>query len=106
MKGLTIESGFASIIRLLSRLAFSAEPLGIKDADSPNLAKIGAVTVPTLIIHGEYDSLIPFIEGESLFHNVAAKDKHLVVIPRANHNNIMWLGMEHYLEAIKEFVLA
>lgn len=106
MKGLVIESGFATIINLLSHLGFPTEHLGFKDVDFPNLAKIRTVTVPTLIIHGEYDSLIPSTEGEALFHNVAAKDKRIVIIPRANHNDIMWVGMERYLEAIKRLVFS
>jgi hypothetical protein len=106
IKGLIIESGFASIIKLLPRLGFPTEYLGFKDVDFPNLAKIRTITLPTLIIHGEYDSLIPSSEGEALFHNVAAKGKRLLIIPNANHNDIMFVGMERYLEAIKEFIFA
>ena len=106
IKGLIIESGFASIVKLLSHLGFPIEYLGVEDTDFPNLAKLRAITKPMLIIHGEYDSLVPPSEGEALFHNAAAKDKRLVVIPKADHNNIMWVGMERYLQAIKEFVLA
>lgn len=106
MKGLIIESGFASVVNLLSMLGFPFEALGIEDAGFPNLAKIRAITVPTLIIHGEYDSLIPPAEGEALFHNVAAEDKRLVIIPRASHNDIMWVGRERYFQSIKEFVFA
>ena len=105
IKGLIIESGFASIIKLLSHLGLPAEYLGVRDIDFPNLAKIRTVTAPTLIIHGEYDSRVPPSQGEALFHNAAAKDKSLVVIPEADHNDIMWVGMERYLQAIKEFVL-
>jgi len=104
MKGLIIESGFASIIKLLSHLGFPTEHVGFKDVDFPNLAKIRTVTVPTLIIHGEYDSLIPSSEGETLFHNAAAQDKRIIIIPQANHNDIMWVGMERYLEAIKKLI--
>jgi Hydrolases of the alpha/beta superfamily len=106
MKGLIIESGFASITNLLSHLGFPAELPVVEYADFPNLAKIRTIITPMLIIHGEYDNLIPSAEGEALFHNAAAKDKRLVIIPKADHNNIMWVGMERYLEAIKEFVLA
>ena len=104
MKGLIIESGFATIAKLLSLLGFPAKSLGVEDVEFPNLAKIRKVTVPTLIIHGEYDNIIPFTEGEALFNNVATKDKRLLIIPGATHNDIMWVGMEHYLGAIKEFV--
>jgi hypothetical protein len=106
IKGLIIESGFASVINLFSHLGLPAKFPGIEDASFPNLTKIQTITLPALIIHGEYDSLIPFTEGETLFHNVAAKDKRLVIIPKANHNDIMLVGMERYFKAIKEFVFA
>jgi pimeloyl-ACP methyl ester carboxylesterase len=106
IKGLIIESGFAALINLLFHLGFPAESLGIKDPEFPNLAKIRTITVPTLIIHGEYDQIIPASEGEALFHNTAAKNKRLVIIPGANHNDIMWIGKEKYFQAIKEFTFA
>jgi hypothetical protein len=106
MKGLIIESGFGSVVRFLSHIGFPAKHLDIEDIDFPNVAKIRTITIPTLVIHGEYDSLILPSEGEDLFHNVAAKAKRLVIIPRANHNNIMLVDMEQYLAAIREFVFA
>ncbi len=104
IQGLIIESGFATIINLLSHLGFPAQLLDVEDADFPNLAKIRTITLPTLIMHGEHDTLIPPGEGKSLFHNAATKDKHLVIIPKADHNDIMLVGMERYLQAIKEFI--
>jgi len=106
MKGLIIESGFAALINLLFHLGLSAESLGIEDLEFPNLAKIRTITIPILIIHGEYDQIIPPSEGEALFHNAAAKDRRLVIIPGANHNDIMLAGMEKYFKAIKEFTFA
>ena len=100
---LIIESGFAALINLLFHLGFPAESLGIEDLEFPNLAKIRTITLPILIIHGEYDQIIPASEGEALFQNTAAKDKKLVIIPGANHNDIMWIGKERYFRAIREF---
>ena len=104
IKGLIIESGFAALINLLSHLGFPAQLLDVEDADFPNLAKIRTITRPTLIMHGEHDTLIPPSEGKALFHNAATKDKHLVIIPKADHNDIMLVGMERYSQAIKEFI--
>ena len=59
INGLVIESGFASTVRLMTRLGFSRDFLGIKDFGFPNLSKIRTITLPTLIIHAECDSLIP-----------------------------------------------
>lgn len=104
--GLIIESGFASTVRLMTRLGFPQEYLGIKDFGFPNLSKIRTVTLPTLILHGEYDSLIPLAEAEDLFANVATAQKRLVIIPEAEHNDIIVRDMGLYFGAIEEFVSA
>ena len=104
IKGLIIESGFGSIIKLLLHLDFPIGFLNFKDTESPNLSKIRFVTIPTLIIHGERDTIIPRSEAQTLFENSAAENKHLVIIPGADHNDIMQVGLENYLKAIKEFV--
>ena len=104
MKGLLIESGFASILRLLKHLGFPTQLPGIDDVTFPNMSKMRLITLPTLILHGEYDSLIPVAEARDLFENAAAKDKHLLIINEADHNDIMLVGMERYFTAIREFV--
>lgn len=104
--GLIIESGFASIGRLVDLLNVPAERL---EADrsklSFNVDRIGSIAIPTLIIHGEYDTLIPVQHGRDLYHHSGAKEKELVVIPGATHNDIFLIGMEQYLEAIRRFVV-
>jgi uncharacterized protein len=87
-------------------MGIAAASLGIEDWESPNLARIRTIVVPTLIIHGEHDQLIPVSEGEALFRGSIAKDKKLVIVPGARHNDIMWTGMETYLRAIREFTSA
>mgnify|MGYP001110845319 CR=1 FL=1 len=105
IKGLIIESGFASILRLLNCLGLPAEFVGINDITFPNVAKVRSITLPTLILHGERDSIIPVTEARSLFENAAAKSKHLVIINGADHNDIMLVGIEKYFKAIREFIL-
>ena len=104
MKGLIIESGFASILRLIKHLGFPTEFLGMNDITFPNTAKIRSIALPTLILHGENDSLIPVAEARDLFENAAAKRKRLVIINGADHNDIMLVDMERYFSAIREFV--
>jgi alpha-beta hydrolase superfamily lysophospholipase len=82
------------------------EAFGLTDVDFPNLAKIRNVTLPTLIMHGEHDTLIPPSEARDLYQNSAAEDKRLVIIPHANHNDIIVLGIQQYFSTISEFVFA
>lgn len=107
--GLIIESGFASFASFASlvlHLGFPVISPGMEDLEFPNLAKIRAVGVPTLIVHGGNDQIIPPTEGEALFRGSAAEDKRLVIIPGAGHNDILWTGMDAYLRAITEFTSA
>ena len=106
IKGLIIESGFASLLRGFSHLGIPLEAFGLTDVEFPNLAKIRNVTLPTLIIHGEHDTLIPVSEARDLFQNSGAKDKRLVIISHADHNDVMVSGIQQYFTAIAEFVFA
>lgn len=104
LAGLIIESGFSSTVRLMTRLGFPQEHLGVKDFGFPNRSEVETVKLPTLIIHGERDSMIPLEEAKDLYEHAATQKKRLVVIPRAEHNDIMVRDMDLYFGAIQEFV--
>ena len=64
LKGLIVESGFSSQETLLARLGAShlfEHP--DKVVGFANDIKIKAIRIPTLIIHGERDEIIPVAEG-------------------------------------------
>jgi len=105
--GLIIESGFAHTARLLARLGIVLENLDETQDVFANLAKIGQIRLPTLVIHGQADMLIPASEGVALYESSAAPDdeKRLVIIPGAGHNDLLALGAGPYFEAIRDFVL-
>ncbi len=106
ISGLIIESGFGSSVRLFSRLGFTQEFLGISDPGFPNLTRIRSITMPTLVIHGECDTLIPFEEGKDLYESSGAQAKRMLVIPSGDHNTLLMEGMAEYFKAIEEFVAA
>lgn len=101
--GLVIESGFADTLALIRRLG-GALPPGVEDARDGfgNLHRIARVTIPTLIIHGEEDWIIPFSDGQSLFEASGAADKRLLPIPGAGHNDLMMIGADRYFPAIAD----
>jgi fermentation-respiration switch protein FrsA (DUF1100 family) len=49
-----------------------------------NIAKIGALRAPLLIVHGDADPVIPLSEGQSLFA-AAAEPKTFLRLPGASH---------------------
>lgn len=101
MAALIIESGFAYAVPLLRLLGIDVAGLGIREEEGMgNINKIKEVTLPTLIIHAEYDHIIPFADGQALYNASASGRKSLLKIPNANHNNIFYFGMQAYMEAI------
>lgn len=91
--GLIVESGFANTLPLI-RVLGGRVPPGADEAKHGfgNLAKMKAVRVPTLILHGQSDTLIPVSEGKALHKACAAEHKRLVTVSRANHNSLLYHG--------------
>lgn len=65
-----------------------------------SLARIGAVRVPLLVVHGERDEIIPNALGQKLFE-AANEPKTLRIIPGAQHNNLFTAGGK---DALLEFL--
>jgi len=105
LAGLIIESGFADTFALLARLGMRVEEADEALDGFANAAKMGLISMPTLIIHGRNDVLIPATDGQELLRRSAAKYKRLVLIPSAGHNDLMVVGETQYFEAIRTFVV-
>lgn len=104
LAGLVVESGFADTFALLARLGLRVAGAEEKRDGFGNAAKMEEIPLPTLIIHGQDDVLIPADEGRELHRRSAASDKRLVLIPGAGHNDLLWAGRRVYMEAVRSFV--
>jgi len=103
--GLIIESGFAYAGPLLQLLGINLDDLGFtEEIGFRNLDKIRKFTGPTLIIHAEYDHIIPFSDGQALYDTSQSNEKMFLKIPQANHNNIFQYGASQYLSAVEQLV--
>jgi len=103
--GLIIESGFSRVLPLLETLGVDLSAVGFsKDGVFKHKEKIAMYNGPTLIIHAEYDHIIPFCDGQDLFDSSSAPYKKFHMVPGANHNNIMFYGFNEYLGAVKELL--
>jgi uncharacterized protein len=102
IQALIIESGFALAGPLLKLLGVHPETIGFcEEKGFRNIDKIQHVEKkPTLIIHAEYDHIILFSDGQALFQASPAADKQLIQIDAANHNDILFRGMQTYMTAI------
>jgi alpha-beta hydrolase superfamily lysophospholipase len=105
LAGLIVESGFADTFALLARLGVMVEQFDESQDGFANASKMEQITMPTLIIHGEDDVLIPVGDARELFQRCAALDKRLVIVPGAGHNDLMLTAGVRYMQAIATFVL-
>jgi hypothetical protein len=103
--GLIVESGFAYAGPLLTLLGIDFAALGFKEEKGfRNVDKIKNFDKPTLIIHAEFDHIIPYSDGQTLYDASPSKAKQLLKIPGANHNDIFMRGLQEYLASVKNIV--
>lgn len=57
-----------------------------------NIAKIGQLDVPLLIVHGERDEILPVTMGRALLDK-ATTPKRGIFLPEAGHNDLMEFGL-------------
>ncbi len=101
-KCLIIESGFAWAGPLLQTLGIDPESIGFKEQQGfENVDKIKTFSKPCLVIHAQFDHIIPFSDGQALYDACAGNEKTLLEIKGANHNDIFLRGMNQYLDHIK-----
>lgn len=102
INGLIVESGFAYTGPLLELLGVNIHVIGFTEEKGlRNLDKIRTWGKPALIIHAEFDHIIPFSEGRALYDACPSSDKTFLKVPGANHNNIFEKGLDPYMRAIK-----
>ena len=108
VRGLIVESGTANNFRHLWDYLGVIEREDILSEESSflNKVKIRQVHKPTLIIHGEYDQIISVKEGKELYQSSGAQDKRILIIPGADHNDVMVVKQSLYFNTIEEFVKA
>jgi fermentation-respiration switch protein FrsA (DUF1100 family) len=70
-----------------------------------NLAKIGRLQMPLLVLHGDRDEVVPFAQGRRLFE-AAPEPKRFFAIPGAHHNDAYFVGGDAYWRELEEFLKA
>lgn len=105
LDGLIIESGFAFAGPLLRLLGIDVDRIGFSEEEGfRNIDKIRKFKGPTLVIHAQFDHIIPISDGRVLYEASMAQRKRFVQIEGADHNNLFSLGLETYLQSVDEWV--
>ena len=65
---------------------------------------IKEIKVPSLIIHGEADTLVPLENARDLYRHLGTKEKELLVIPTATHNDVLIIGFRDYFKALQRLI--
>jgi fermentation-respiration switch protein FrsA (DUF1100 family) len=66
-----------------------------------NSGRIGSITCPLLLLHGDADEIVPYEQGMEL-HRLAPDPKQLVKIPGGQHNDSRRSGVA--FEAVRDFL--
>lgn len=102
--GMILESAFAFGVPLLELLGVRIEtPDVVEEKVFAHIRKMSSFKKPVLIIHAEYDHIIPFSDGRALFEACSSKTKSFLEIPGADHNDIFYRGLSKYMSAIDTF---
>ena len=87
-------------ITLLAKLR---SPLNTDQVNSEAL--IRSVEIPTLIVHGDHDSVIPLSHSKRLFEAAGATRKRFITIPKGAHPNTLATGGSKLYAEMGAFLL-
>lgn len=103
-RGMMIESGFTSVVRIIRRFGLPIQGLPLEEIDRDCVRMLRHIRLRTLILHGQKDTLVPLQEAEEIYRYLGTEKKELLIIPRATHNDLLSVGLKKYFEAIDRFV--
>jgi fermentation-respiration switch protein FrsA (DUF1100 family) len=102
--GLIMESAFENV-RAMARLQVPLLPVGpLLRCRFDSLARIGGLTVPLLMLHGDRDRIVPMSQGQAVF-DAAPEPKSWHTISGAGHNDTYTVGGADYFRTLRRFCL-
>jgi esterase/lipase len=88
----------------MTHLGVPAHGMDLQKIDQECLERLQKILIPTLIIHGEQDWLVPLENAKDIYHHLGTKEKELLIIPSATHNDIMLVGFKEYFNRLQQFI--
>ncbi len=95
--GLILETPFLSAFRTVTEI-----PVLPWDYFE-NISLAEDINLPSLIIHGRWDEVVPFRQGKKL-HSLLPEPKTFIEIENASHNDLEEAGGESYRAGIENFI--
>lgn len=103
VQAVILESPFASIAEM-ARAVLPLLPIGpFLQTRYDTRAKIQGIKAPVLVLHGDRDEVVPFVQGKSVF-DTAPEPKKFFTIVGAGHNDTYEVGGETYFQQLNEFI--
>jgi hypothetical protein len=100
--GLIVQASFTDV-RSMARSRHRKLPLHwLASNQFRSIAKVGALAMPKLFVHGTRDRVVPIELGRELFE-AAADPKRFLAIEGAGHHDIERKGGEPYFAALRTF---
>ncbi len=103
LRGVILESGAASPSGW-PRFAGSGDGAAWAGLADVQRERFAAMRLPLLMIHGADDELIPLERAREAYRAAGSTSKQLVVVPDAGHNDLLFVGLRPYFEALTAFV--
>jgi pimeloyl-ACP methyl ester carboxylesterase len=104
LTGLILDSPYADGLNLINRLS----GIALNRQDLPefvdNIDLMPTADLPTLIIHGTFDQIIPISDARALYNACINTARRLVEIEGAGHNDLMFRGGDRYWASVREHI--
>ena len=89
--------------RVMSVVGWVLSFLPVKCA-FPTSSRLSCVSVPTLVIHGTADSIVPYSHGQEVFRRITVSGKRFVSVNGAGHCNFQYFLGEKYVPLLVGFI--
>lgn len=98
-RGLILESGAGNVARFVDRLGLQPS-VELDRLVAAHEAKLAAITMPTLIIHGLLDNLVPVDNALATAEFLSASEVTTELVEGAGHNDLLLVDPGRYIDAI------
>ena len=103
LAGLVLDSAYADGLALIARLGGPSISRNEGPSFEDNIDKIRRCQLPTLIIHGTDDRIIPIADAKALLKDCPSKSKRMLEVRGAGHNDLLLVGFSEYCRELEDY---